>query len=160
MTLQLGDEAPDFTGETTDGPIQFHHWLGRNWSLFFSHTKDFSSICATELGALAKLKPEFDNHRIQILGLSANDLASHKQWVQEINEEQHCTVNFPIIGDPELKIANVYGMIHPKIFPNLAIRSVFIIDPEKKIRLMMSYPPSVNRDFKEILRAIVVLQKS
>ncbi|HLI01665.1 MAG TPA: peroxiredoxin [Acidimicrobiales bacterium] len=158
MALQLGDEAPDFTAETTEGTIRFHEWLGDSWGVLFSHPKDFTPVCTTELGAVAKLKSEFDKRNTKVIGLSVDSVDSHQGWVGDINETQGTQVNFPIIGDPDKKVANLYGMIHPNVSDTVTVRSVFIIGPDKKLKLEITYPQSTGRNFQEILRVIDSLQ--
>lgn len=157
-SLQLGDIAPDFKANTTEGPLSFHEWIGDHWCILFSHPKDYTPVCTTEIGAAARLKPEFDKRHVKILALSVNDLESDKGWINDINETQHTTVNFPLIGDADGHIARLYGMIHPHASDTMTVRTVFIIDPAKKIRLTMNYPASTGRNFKEILRVIDSLQ--
>jgi len=156
--IQLGDEAPDFTAQTTEGEIRFHQWMGDNWCVFFSHPKDFTPVCTTELGEAARLKGEFDKRNVKIIGLSVDGLQSHQGWINDINETQNTTMNFPMIADKEGKVSQLYGMIHPKADDTFTVRSVFIIDPDKKVRLMMTYPASTGRNFAEILRVIDSLQ--
>lgn len=158
MPLQLGDTAPDFTAETTEGRIKFHEWLGSSWGILFSHPKDYTPVCTTELGSVAKIKPEFDKRNVKILAISVDPLESHRGWIGDINETQNTTVNYPIIADPDRKIANLYDMIHPKALDNMTVRSVFVIGPDKKIKLTLTYPASTGRNFFEILRAIDSLQ--
>ncbi len=158
MTVQLGDTAPDFTQESTSGPISFHSWLGSSWGVLFSHPKDFTPVCTTELGEAARLKPEFDKRNVKIIGLSVDPSDSHKKWENDIEETQKQRVNFPMIADADRKVSNLYGMIHPKSDPALTVRSVFVIDPDKKVRLTITYPPSTGRNFQEILRVIDSLQ--
>ncbi len=158
MTLQLGDTAPDFNAETTDGSISFHQWLGNSWGVLFSHPKDFTPVCTTELGEVARLKPEFDQRNVKVAGLSVDPLSDHNAWVGDIAETQGHALNFPLIADPDRKVANLYGMIHPNANDTLTVRSVFVIDPNKKVRLTITYPASTGRDFKEILRVIDSLQ--
>jgi alkyl hydroperoxide reductase subunit AhpC len=158
MALQLGDEAPDFTAETTEGTINFHEWLGDGWGVFFSHPKDFTPVCTTELGTVAKLKGEFDKRNAKVIAISVDPLESHQRWVPDINETQGTTVNFPIIADPDRKIADQYGMIHPNAADTVTVRSVFVIGPDKKVKLMITYPQSTGRNFQEILRVIDSLQ--
>lgn len=160
MALQLGDIAPDFTTETTEGTIEFHKWLGNNWGVLFSHPADFTPVCTTELGAVSKLKPEFDKRNTNVIAISVDGLESHKSWISDINETQQTTMNFPIIADPEKKVANLYGMIHPNANDTLTVRSVFIIGPDKKIKLTLTYPASTGRNFQEILRVLDSLQLS
>lgn len=158
MTLRLGDTAPDFSADTTDGPIKFHEWLGASWGVLFSHPKDFTPVCTTELGFLAKVKPEFDKRNVKVIGLSVDDMESHKEWIKDINETQKTTVNFPLIADSHHEVADLYNMIHPKELNQLTVRSVFVIAPDKTIRLMITYPASTGRDFNELLRVIDSLQ--
>jgi alkyl hydroperoxide reductase subunit AhpC len=158
MALQLGDEAPNFTAETTEGTIDFHEWLGDGWGVLFSHPKDFTPVCTTELGYTAKLKPEFEKRGVKVLGLSVDPLDDHVRWAKDIEETQGTAVNFPMIADPERKVADLYGMIHPNANDTLTVRSVFVIGPDKKIKLMITYPASTGRNFDEILRVIDSLQ--
>lgn len=158
MSIQLGDIAPDFTQESTEGPIQFHNWIGNSWVILFSHPKDFTPVCTTELGQVAKLKAEFAKRNTKVLALSVDDVDSHKRWVNDINETQNTQVNYPILADADRKVANLYGMIHPKALDSFTVRTVFIIDPSKKVRLMMTYPAPTGRNFNEILRALDALQ--
>jgi alkyl hydroperoxide reductase subunit AhpC len=158
MALQLGDTAPDFTADTTEGPIRFHEWLGDSWGVLFSHPKDFTPVCTTELGETARLKKEFERRNVKIIGLSVDPVESHREWAKDIAETQGQEVNFPIIGDPDHKVADLYDMIHPKASDTFTVRSVFVIDPNKKIRLTITYPASTGRNFDEILRVIDALQ--
>jgi alkyl hydroperoxide reductase subunit AhpC len=158
MPLQLGDTAPDFTAQTTDGPLSFHEWLGASWGVVFSHPADFTPVCTTELGAAAKMKPEFDRRGVKMLAVSVDELDDHATWIKDINQTQHCTVNFPLVADDDRTVASLYGMIHPKSLDSLTVRTVFIIDPNKKVRLTMTYPASCGRNFDEILRVIDSLQ--
>jgi alkyl hydroperoxide reductase subunit AhpC len=158
MALQLGDEAPNFTAETTEGTVNFHEWIGNGWAVLFSHPKDFTPVCTTELGRLAKLKPEFDKRGVKVLGLSVDPLDDHKAWATDIEETQGCALNFPLIADPKREIANLYGMIHPNANDTLTVRSVFVIGPDKKIKLTITYPASTGRNFDELLRVIDSLQ--
>ena len=158
MALQLGDIAPDFEIETTEGKIKFHEWLGESWAVLFSHPKNFTPICTTELGYTAKLKPEFDKRNVKVIGLSVDQLASHEQWANDIKETQGHALNFPLIADPDRTVANLYGMIHPNASDTLTVRSVFIIGPDKKIKLTLTYPASTGRNFDEVLRVIDSLQ--
>ncbi len=158
MALQLGDEAPDFEAETTDGTIRFHEWLGDSWGVLFSHPKDFTPVCTTELGYTAKLKPDFDRRNVKVIGLSVDTVADHNEWAKDIEETQGQEVNFPMIGDPDKKVAELYGMSHPKSLDSITVRSVFIIGPDKKIKLTITYPASTGRNFDEILRVIDSLQ--
>jgi thioredoxin-dependent peroxiredoxin len=158
MALQLGDEAPDFTAETTEGTISFHDWLGNSWGVLFSHPKDFTPVCTTELGAVAKLKAEFDKRNAKVLAVSVDPLESHKGWIGDIDETQHTHVNYPLIADPDRKVADLYGMIHPNASDTVTVRSVFIVGPDKKVKLTLTYPQSTGRNFAEILRTIDSLQ--
>lgn len=158
MSLRLGDVAPDFTAETTEGTINFHEWLGTGWGVLFSHPADFTPVCTTELGAMSKLSPEFTKRNVKVAALSADPLDSHKKWVLDINETQNTTVNYPLIADPEFKVANLYGMVHPNVTDKFTVRSVFVIGPDKKIKLTITYPASTGRNFNEILRVIDSLQ--
>jgi len=157
-TLRLGDIAPDFTQDSTAGPIRFHQWLGDQWGVLFSHPKDFTPVCTTELGATARLKSEFARRHVKVLAVSVDDVNSHNKWVGDIDETQNTRVDFPILGDPDRKVANLYDMIHPNANDTLTVRSVFIIDPKKKIRATITYPASTGRNFNEILRVIDSLQ--
>lgn len=156
--LQLGDTAPDFEADTTGGKINFYEWAGDKWVVFFSHPKDFTPVCTTELGAVAKLKPDFSKRNVKAVGLSVDPVSDHKKWTGDIEETQECKLNYPLIGDPDRRIAELYGMIHPNANDTLTVRSVFIIDPKKKIRLIITYPASTGRNFTEILRVIDSLQ--
>lgn len=158
MTLQLGDLAPDFTQDSTEGPISFHQWLGDSWGVLFSHPKDYTPVCTTELGEAARLKPEFDKRNVKIIGLSVDPLGSHGGWAKDIEETQGQRLNFPLLADADRKVSTLYGMIHPKSDPALTVRAVYIIDPAKKVRLTITYPPSTGRNFDEILRVIDSLQ--
>lgn len=158
MALQLGDEAPDFTAETTEGTLTLHEYLGNGWGVLFSHPKDFTPVCTTELGAMAKLKNQFDQRNTKIIAVSVDPLDSHKGWVPDINDTQKTTVNYPIIADPDRKVADLYGMIHPNAAETVTVRSVFVIGPDKKIKLTLTYPQSTGRNFQEILRVIDSLQ--
>ena len=158
MALRLGDIAPDFTADTTQGPISFHSWLGDGWGVLFSHPKDFTPVCTTELGAVAKLKPEFDKRGVKVIGLSVDSVESHVRWEGDIEETQGQAVNFPMIGDPDRVVATLYDMIHPNANDTLTVRSVFVIGPDKKVKLMITYPASTGRNFDEILRVIDSLQ--
>lgn len=157
-TLRLGDIAPDFTQESSEGMIHFHEWLGDKWGVLFSHPKDFTPVCTTELGMTAKLKSEFDKRNVKAVAVSVDPVDSHMKWIGDINETQNTTVNFPILGDADRKVANLYDMIHPNANDTLTVRSVFIIDPKKKIRTTLTYPASTGRNFDEILRVIDSLQ--
>jgi thioredoxin-dependent peroxiredoxin len=158
MSLRLGDLAPDFKADTTAGSIQFHQWLGNSWGVLFSHPADFTPVCTTELGAVAKLRAEFDKRNVKVVALSADPLESHAKWIGDINETQKTEVNFPLIADPEFKVANLYDMIHPQVSDKFTVRSVFVIGPDKKIKLTITYPASTGRNFDEILRVIDSLQ--
>ncbi len=158
MTVRLGSIAPDFTQESTEGTIRFHEWIGDKGAVLFSHPKDFTPVCTTELGAVAKLKGEFDKRNIKPIAVSVDDVASHNKWISDIEETQGTKMNFPILGDADRKVANLYDMIHPEANDTLTVRSVFIIDPKKKVRLMLTYPASTGRNFDEILRVIDSLQ--
>jgi alkyl hydroperoxide reductase subunit AhpC len=158
MALQLGDEAPNFTAETTDGAVNFHEWIGSSWAVLFSHPKDFTPVCTTELGRLSALKGEFDKRNVKVLGLSVDPLDDHRRWAGDIKETQGHALNFPLIADPDRKVANLYGMIHPNANDTLTVRSVFVIGPDKKIKLSLTYPASTGRNFDELLRVIDSLQ--
>ena len=158
MSLRLGDLAPNFTTDTSDGTINFHEWLGDSWGVLFSHPADFTPVCTTELGTVAKLKGEFTKRNVKVLALSVDGVESHKEWIKDINETQSCTVNFPIIADPEFAVANLYDMIHPNANDKFTVRSVFVIGADKKIKLIITYPASTGRNFDEILRVIDSLQ--
>ena len=158
MTIRLGDAAPDFTAETTEGTIEFHQWLGDGWGILFSHPKDYTPVCTTELGRVANLKSEFEKRNVKVIAVSVDPLESHKGWVNDINETQSCTMNYPIIADPDRNVATMYGMIHPNALDNLTVRSVFIVGPDKKVKLQLTYPASTGRNFDEILRVIDSLQ--
>lgn len=158
MGLRLGDEAPNFTAETTEGTVNYHEWLGNSWGILFSHPKDYTPVCTTELGAMARITEEFKKRNVKVLAISVDQLDSHKGWIKDINETQNCTVSYPIIADPERKVANLYDMIHPNALDNMTVRSVFIIGPDKKVKLMITYPASTGRNFEEILRVVDSLQ--
>ena len=158
MELRLGDTAPDFTAQTSEGELSFYDWLGDSWGVLFSHPADYTPVCTTELGRTAQLKDEFAKRNTKVLAVSVDDLDSHQGWIKDINETQNTTVNFPLIADPERKVADLYGMIHPNANNTLTVRSVFVIDPDKKIKLMLTYPASTGRNFQEILRVIDSLQ--
>jgi thioredoxin-dependent peroxiredoxin len=158
MAIQLGDVAPDFSAETTEGPIRFHEWIGDGWCVFFSHPKDYTPVCTTELGYVANIKAEFEKRRCKVLAVSVDDVTSHKGWIKDIEDTQHARMNYPIVGDPERKVASLYGMIHPSANDTLTVRSVFFIDPKKKVRAMITYPASTGRNFPEILRVLDSLQ--
>jgi alkyl hydroperoxide reductase subunit AhpC len=158
MSVQLGSTAPDFSVDTTEGPIKFHEWIGNSWAVLFSHPKDFTPVCTTELGYVAKIKPEFDKRGVKVIALSVDPVDSHKKWIGDIEDTQKTKVNYPIIGDTDSKVSNLYGMIHPEAAATITVRSVYIIDPQKKVRATIQYPPSTGRDFNEILRVIDSLQ--
>ncbi len=158
MALRLGDIAPDFKAETTEGPVAFHEWIGDGWAVLFSHPKDFTPVCTTELGEVARLKPEFDKRGVKVIGLSVDPADSHKAWASDIKETQGHALNFPLIADADRKVSGLYDMIHPNANDTLTVRSVFVIDANKKIRLVITYPASTGRNFEEILRSIDSLQ--
>lgn len=158
MSLRIGDTAPDFYADTTTGPIRFHDWIGDDWVFFFSHPADFTPVCTTEMGRTAQLAEQFASRGVKPLGLSTDTVAEHVKWIDDVNETQNTTLRFPIVADADLEIARGYGMIHPSESETAAVRSVFIIDPNRKIRLTMTYPMSVGRNFEEILRVIDALQ--
>ena len=158
MAVRLGDEAPDFAAETTEGTVNFHEWIGDGWCVLFSHPKDYTPVCTTELGYVARIKPEFEKRGVKVIGLSVDPLDDHRGWINDINETQNTTVNFPMIADPERKVATLYDMIHPNASDNLTVRSVFVIGPDKKVKLTLTYPASTGRNFDELLRAIDSLQ--
>jgi alkyl hydroperoxide reductase subunit AhpC len=158
MALRLGDEAPNFTAETTEGQIDFHQWIGGGWCILFSHPKDFTPVCTTELGYMARIKGDFEKRGVKVLAISVDPLDSHKGWIKDINETQSCSVAYPLIADPEKKVAQLYDMIHPNALDNMTVRSVFVIGPDKKIKLMLTYPASCGRNFDELLRVIDSLQ--
>ena len=158
MSLRLGDTAPDFSAESSEGQINFHQWLSDRWGVLFSHPRDFTPVCTTELGYVARLKPELEKRGVKAIGLSIDPVDSHKGWLKDIQETQGHAVNFPIIADPDRKVANLYGMIHPSHDEVYTVRTVFVIDPKKKIRLMITYPQTTGRNFDEILRVIDSLQ--
>ena len=158
MTLRLGDQAPDFTQESTAGTINFHDWIGDSWCILFSHPKDFTPVCTTELGAVSKLKAEFEERDTKVIGLSVDGLADHAGWSADIEETQGVALNFPLLADPDRKVSDLYDMIHPKANDTLTVRSVFIIDPTKTVRLIITYPASTGRNFDEVLRVLDSLQ--
>ena len=158
MTLQLGDTAPDFEADTTDGTLKFHEWMGDDWAVLFSHPADFTPVCTTELGEVARLKPEFDKRGVKVIGLSVDPLEDHRSWAGDIAETQGHALNFPLVADPDREIADLYGMIHPQADDSFTVRSVFIIGPDKKVKLALTYPASTGRNFEEILRIIDSLQ--
>ena len=158
MSLRLGDTAPNFTANTTEGIIDFHQWLGNSWGVLFSHPADYTPVCTTELGAVAKIKAEFQKRSVKVMAVSVDPLDSHHGWIKDINETQACTMNFPIIADENRHVASAYDMIHPNADDKATVRSVFIIGPDKKIKLTLTYPASTGRNFREILRVIDSLQ--
>ena len=157
-TIKLGDIAPDFTAPTTEGDINFHEWLGDSWGILFSHPADYTPVCTTELGTVAKYTDEFNKRNVKVAALSVDGVASHHGWIKDINETQNTTVNFPIIGDEDRKVANLYDMIHPNADSTLTVRSVFLIGPDKKVKLTLTYPAATGRNFDELLRVIDSLQ--
>jgi len=158
MALQLGQIAPDFEQDSTDGIISFHQWLGASWGVLFSHPKDFTPVCTTELGEVARLKSEWDKRGVKVIGLSVDPAGSHEKWAADIAETQGHALNFPLLADPDRKVSTLYGMVHPEADPSITVRSVFVIDPNKKIRLILTYPPSAGRNFDEVVRVIDSLQ--
>ncbi|MET0380129.1 MAG: peroxiredoxin [Spongiibacteraceae bacterium] len=166
MPLRIGDEAPDFTADTTEGKIEFHKWIGDSYAILFSHPKDFTPVCTTELGYVAKLKPEFDKRNTKVIGLSIDPVDSHNRWLKDIEETQGTALNYPLIGDSDLEVAKLYDMIHPNASAtthktaadNATIRSVFLIGPDKKIKLLITYPMSTGRNFDEVLRVLDSVQ--
>ncbi len=158
MTIRLGDTAPDFTAPSTEGEIHFHEWLGNSWGVLFSHPKDFTPVCTTELGRVAQLKPEFEKRNVKVAGLSVDSVQDHERWASDIQETQGSALNFPLLGDPERKVAKLYDMIHPNADDTLTVRSVFVIGPDKKVKLILTYPASTGRNFDELLRVIDSLQ--
>lgn len=158
MALRLGDIAPDFTAETTEGTIKFHEWLGSSWGILFSHPADYTPVCTTELGTVAKLRGEFEKRNVKVLALSVDTVESHRGWIGDINETQGTVVNFPIIADPDFKVSNLYDMVHPNASDKFTVRSVFVIGADKKVKLIITYPASTGRNFDELLRVIDSLQ--
>ena len=158
MAIQIGDIAPDFEAETTEGKIRFHEWIGDKWAVLMSHPKDYTPVCTTELGRVANLRGEFEKRNTKAIAVSVDDVTSHRGWINDIEETQKAKMNFPIIGDQERKVSNLYGMIHPKANDTLTVRSVFFIDPKKKVRALITYPASTGRNFQEILRVLDSLQ--
>jgi alkyl hydroperoxide reductase subunit AhpC len=158
MAIQLGDPAPDFTQESTSGLICFHDWIGDSWAVLFSHPRDFTPVCTTELGTVARLKDEFDQRNVKVIALSVDALDDHHAWARDIEETQHVRLNFPIIADADRKVATLYGMIHPNADDTFTVRSVFVIGPDKRVKLMLTYPAATGRDFDELLRVIDSLQ--
>ncbi len=158
MTIRLGDVVPDFDAETTEGPIRFHEWLGDSWGVLFSHPKNFTPVCTTELGQVARLKPEFDRRNVKVIGLSVDPLDAHAKWSADIAETQGYAPNFPLIADQDRKVSDLYDMIHPNASDTMTVRSVFVVGPDKKLKLSLTYPASAGRNFDEILRVIDSLQ--
>ena len=167
MALRIGDEAPDFTAQTTQGPIRFHEWIGNGWAILFSHPKDFTPVCTTELGYMARIKPEFDKRNCKVIGLSIDSVGDHERWAQDIAETQGQAPNYPVVGDTDLAVAKLYDMIHPgasgeakgrTAADNATVRSVFVVGPDKKIKLMLTYPMSTGRNFDEVLRVLDSMQ--
>ncbi len=158
MSIQLGQIAPDFSENSTQGPIRFHEWLGNSWGVLFSHPRNFTPVCTTELGEVARLKPEWDKRNVKTIGLSVDPLDAHVKWDKDIEETQGHALNFPLLADADHKVAELYDMIHPQADPNVTVRAVYVIDPAKKIRLSLTYPPSAGRNFAEILRVVDSLQ--
>jgi alkyl hydroperoxide reductase subunit AhpC len=158
MALQLGDTAPDFTQDSTEGPLSFYDWAGSSWVILFSHPKDYTPVCTTELGVVAKLKPEFEKRGVKVIGLSVDPADSHAGWAKDIEETQGARLNFPLLADHDRKVSDLYGMIHPNASDTLTVRSVFVIDPNHKVRLTLTYPASTGRNFDELLRVIDSLQ--
>ncbi len=158
MGIQIGDIAPDFTADSTQGPIHFHEYIDNSWAIFFSHPKNFTPVCTTELGYVARIKPEFDKRGVKMIGISCDQLESHGLWNKDIEETQGYGLNFPLVADHDRKVASLYGMIHPNASDTLTVRSVFVIGPDKKVKLSLNYPASTGRNFDEILRAIDSLQ--
>ena len=158
MSLRLGDTAPDFTQDSTEGPLHFYEWAGNSWVVLFSHPKDYTPVCTTELGLVAKMKPEFAKRGVKVIGLSVDPADSHRGWSKDIEETQGAKLNFPLIADHDRKVSDLYGMIHPNANDTLTVRSVFVIDPNKKVRLTLTYPASTGRNFDELLRVIDSLQ--
>ncbi|MES2131443.1 MAG: peroxiredoxin [Bacteroidota bacterium] len=158
MSIRLGDTAPDFVAESSEGTIKFYEWLGNSWGILFSHPADFTPVCTTELGSAAKLKPEFEKRDVKIIALSIDGVESHKEWIKDINQTQQTEVNFPIIADPIFEVSKLYGFVHPNASDKFTVRSVVIISPDKKVKLLITYPASTGRNFNEILRVIDSLQ--
>jgi thioredoxin-dependent peroxiredoxin len=158
MSLQLGDTVPNFTQQSSEGEINFYEWAGDSWVVLFSHPADYTPVCTTELGEVARLKGDFEQRNVKAIALSVDDTESHKGWIGDINETQNTTINYPILADADKKVSDLYGMIHPNANAKVTVRSVFVIDPQKKLRLTMTYPPSAGRNFDEILRVIDSLQ--
>lgn len=160
MTIELGRTAPDFEADTTTGRIRFHEWLGGSWGVLFSHPRDFTPVCTTELGAVARLAPEWEKRGVKVIGLSVDPLERHHEWADDIARTQGSTVSFPMISDPDRTVSNLYGMVHPEADPSVTVRTVYVIDPSMKVRMSMTYPPSAGRNFDEVLRVIDSLQRT
>lgn len=158
MSIRLGEAAPDFTADSSAGTIRFHEWLGDSWGILFSHPADFTPVCTTELGAMARLREEFQRRNVKVVALSTDSVISHRQWIGDINETQKTEVNFPIIADTKYQVSRLYDMIHPEVSDKFTVRSVFVIGPDKKVKLMITYPASTGRNFDELLRVIDSLQ--
>ena len=158
MALRLGDEAPNFTADTTEGPLDFHAWKGKSWAMLFSHPKDFTPVCTTELGRAAQLKGEFESRNCKLIGLSVDPVDSHKRWEGDIKDVTGFQVNFPMIGDPDRRVSTLYDMIHPNAADNVTVRSVFVVGPDNKVKLTLTYPQSTGRNFDELLRVLDSLQ--
>jgi alkyl hydroperoxide reductase subunit AhpC len=158
MSIRLGDTAPDFTADSTQGTIRFHQWIGDSWTVLFTHPADFTPVCTTELGTVAKLKSEFEKRKVKVIALSVDPVLSHHEWIKDINETQDTLVDFPIIADPVFEVSNLYGFVHPNASDKFTVRSVVIIAPDKKVKLLITYPASTGRNFQEILRVIDSLQ--
>ncbi|MBK8602806.1 MAG: peroxiredoxin [Saprospiraceae bacterium] len=158
MSIRLGDVVPDFNAKSTEGNINFYEWLDNKWAILFSHPADYTPVCTTELGTVAKIKPEFDKRGVKVIALSVDDVDSHHSWIKDINETQHTTVNFPIIADPEFVVSKLYDFVHPNASEKHTVRSVVIIGPDKKVKLLITYPASTGRNFNELLRVIDSLQ--
>ena len=158
MSILLGDVVPDFEQDSTEGKIRFHDWIGDKWAVFFSHPKDFTPVCTTELGVVAKLKPQFEKRNAKVIAISVDSVDDHKRWIKDIEETQGVKINYPLLGDPDRKVSTLYQMIHPNAAQSVTVRSVFIIDNDKKLRTAITYPPSTGRNFEEILRVIDSLQ--
>jgi alkyl hydroperoxide reductase subunit AhpC len=158
MAIQLGQIAPDFTQDSTEGKISFHQWLGNSWGVLFSHPKDYTPVCTTELAEVARLKPEWEKRRVKPIGLSVDSGSNHAGWAKDIEETQGQALNFPVLSDADRTVSDLYGMVHPDADPSITVRTVFIVDPNKKVRLMLTYPPSTGRNFDEVLRVIDSLQ--
>jgi thioredoxin-dependent peroxiredoxin len=158
MAIRIGDVAPDFTASTTEGEIKFHEWLEDSWGILFSHPADYTPVCTTELGTVAKIKSEFDKRNVKVIALSVDPIDSHNEWVKDINETQNTKLNYPIIADDDKKVSELYDMIHPNADDKMTVRSVFVVAPDKKVKLILTYPASTGRNFDEILRVIDSLQ--